>query len=152
MKTSIIILAASAVLLGGSGPNPNQPPIYGELTLAARFRDDPRVIDVRAGGRAEARRIAADCAGFVSDRPAFRLNYTAAGQPLIVSVSSTADTTLMINGPDNGWYCNDDGGEGTNPSLRFTQPQTGRYEIWVGTRTAGRADAARLHISEMVSQ
>lgn len=151
-----IILAAMATSAAAASPaaaqDPERAPLFGDLTLAARFREDPRMIDVRAGGELDARRVAPDCAGFVAARPAVRLTYTAANQPLILSVASGADTTLIVNGPDNHWYCNDDGGRGNNPSLRFDNPQTGRYEIWVGTRSARRPERARLHISEVTSQ
>ena len=73
--------------------------------------------------------------------------------PLIISVASSADTTLVVNAPDGSFYCDDDGGvNGSNPSVRFNNPQSGRYEIWVGTYRSGSPQAARLHISEVSSQ
>jgi len=145
-----VTFAASAVV--AAAQDTERPPVYGDLMLKARFREDPRVVAVRAGGELDARRVAADCAGFVPVRPALRLTYEAERQPLIISVDADADTTLIVNGPDNQWYCNDDGGRGSNPSLRFDRPQSGRYEIWVGTRTSGATRPARLHISEVQSQ
>ncbi len=152
MRRSVILAAMAATALPAAAQDAGRPPLYGELMLAARFREDPRIIPVRAGGEVDASRVAPDCAGFVQARPAVRLTYTAGGQPLIFSVTSGADTTLIVNGPDNRFYCNDDGGRGSNPALRFEAPQTGRYEIWVGTRTAGRPQPARLQISEISSQ
>jgi len=156
VRISIILTAGAAAALAASlaagAQDTERPPVHGDLMLKARFREDPRVVAVRAGGELDARRVAAECAGFVAVRPALRLTYQAERQPLIISVDADADTTLIVNGPDNQWYCNDDGGRGSNPSLRFDQPQSGRYEIWVGTRAPGATRPARLHISEVQSQ
>jgi len=82
-----------------------------------------------------------------------RLNYNAGSYPLIISVRSNADTTLVVNGPDGSWYCDDDGGnQGLNPSIRFNGPSSGRYEIWVGTYGNSSLQPAELHISEVYSQ
>ena len=84
--------------------------------------------------------------------PDVRLVYEAGSYPLIVSVASNADTTLVVNGPDGSWYCDDDSGEGVNPSLRFNGPKAGRYEIWIGTYANASLQPAQLHISELRSQ
>src|SRR5690606_41682480 len=56
-----------------------------------------------------------------------RLHWSGGGNlPLIFSVSSSRDTTLVVNGPNGRWYCDDDSGEGTNPSLRFGSPMAGQ--------------------------
>ena len=79
-------------------------------------------------------------------------NVSGGSFPLILSVASGADTTLVVNGPDGSWYCDDDGGiNGLNPALRFGSPQSGRYEIWVGTYAQGSTQPARLVISELDS-
>ena len=46
----------------------------------------------------------------------------------------------------------DGGTRGLNPSIRFETPQSGRYEIWVGTYGSATLRNARLHISELYSQ
>ena len=97
----------------------------------------------------------ARCRGFISNAPDVRLNFVAGSSlPLIISVNSRADTTLVINGPDGRWHCDDDSGRlGMNPSLRFDNVQSGRYEIWVGTYGQRSVIApAQLHISELTSQ
>ena len=51
-----------------------------------------------------------------------RLNYRAGSYPLIISVASRSDTTLVVNGPDGSWYCDDDGGNyglNSGPALRL---------------------------------
>jgi hypothetical protein len=145
--------AAAAVAVPAiAAPNPNAAPISGELTLSAGFRNDPRVVSVTAGGTNNAASVANGCAGFISDAPDVRLHYKSGSLPLILSVAAVGDTTLVVNGPDGRWYCDDDGGAADNPSLRIVNPQSGRYEIWIGTYSLGRTEAARLHISEVSSQ
>lgn len=125
---------------------------YGTVTLRAGFRPDPHRISMRAGGTIDAQNIASNCRGFVTRAPDVELNYTSGSLPLILSVDSQSDTTLVVNGPDGRWYCDDDGGTGSlNPALRFNNPQTGTYDIWVGTYSSGASQPARLDISELYS-
>lgn len=132
----------------------NANPNYGTITLTTGFTPDPNVVNLQSGGNLDARNIGGACAGFITNAPDVRLNYTAGTTfPLIISVASAADTTLVINGPDGSWYCDDDGGvNGLNPAVRFNTPQTGRYEIWVGTYGNASLQAAQLSISEVSSQ
>ena len=145
-------LAVTATL-PASAQNTNGEPHFGTLNLETGFNNDPRIVNVRAGGSIEARGISGSCSGYISERPDVRLNYTGGSLPLIISVSSSSDTTLVINGPDGRWYCDDDGGaNGLNPSVRFSSPRSGRYEIWIGTYASGAMQSARLHVSELHSQ
>jgi hypothetical protein len=149
---AVTIPAASASV---EQPNPAADSLNGQLSLTSGFNPDPRVISVTAGGTIPGSSVGRNCAGFVAANPDFKLNYTAgdSGLPLIISVASSADTTLVINGPDNQWYCDDDGGQnGSNPSVRFNHPASGRYDIFVGTYASGTPAPARLHISELTSQ
>jgi len=57
---------------------------------------------------------------------------------------------LVVNGPDGTWYCDDDGGEDSNPSVELT-PAVGRYEIWIGTCSEGEIKKAVPGISEVTS-
>jgi hypothetical protein len=114
------------------------------------------VISVVSGGQINAQRVRGrgTCRGFISSNPDARLVFNTDGDlPLIISVDSNTDTTLVINTPDGRFLCDDDGGErGLNPSIRLNRPQSGRYEIWVGSYRAGENARARLHISEVRSQ
>ena len=156
----IHLLAAGAMLasLAVASPAAAQPdtsadPIAGTVNLRAGFTPDPRVVAVRAGGSEAASSVGGNCQGFISSAPDVRLNYQSGSFPLIISVASNADTTLVINAPDGSWHCDDDGGvRGSNPGLRFNRPLTGAYEIWIGTYRSGGTQAARLHISETSSQ
>jgi hypothetical protein len=128
-------------------------PSYGTVNLRAGFTPDPNVVNLQSGGSIAASGVSSSCAGFIANAPDVRLNYTAGSLPLILSVASATDTTLVVNGPDGSWYCDDDGGnEGMNPSLRFAQPQSGQYDIWVGTYASASLAPAALHISEVSSR
>lgn len=131
----------------------NAQPNYGTVALTSGFTPDPRVVPMRAGGDLDASSVGGNCSGYITRAPDVRLNYTAGNYPLIISVASSSDTTLVINGPDGRYYCDDDGGvNGLNPSVRFNSARSGRYEIWVGTYAPGATQPARLHISEVSSQ
>jgi hypothetical protein len=143
-------LAAIATAGVAAAQDFNADPNYGTLSLTAGFTPDPQVVNLQAGGNLNAASISSNCRGTITNAPDVRLNYTAGSFPLIFSVSSNADTTLVVNGPDGSWYCDDDGGvNGFNPALRFGSPQSGRYEIWVGTYAAGSTQPAQLVISEL---
>ncbi|MBX9728860.1 MAG: hypothetical protein K2X31_08135, partial [Sphingopyxis sp.] len=80
--------------------------------------------------------------------PDFEVTYSAGSLPLIFRTQSARDTTLVINGPDGAWYCDDDGGDGLNAYVRFDKPNSGTYDIWVGTYGGGITPAT-LYISEL---
>jgi hypothetical protein len=148
-----VLLAASLAAQPASAQNVNGQPNYGTVNLRAGFTPDPNVRAVVSGGNINATRLGGACRGFISSSPDVRLVYSNGSFPLIISVASSADTTLVVNAPDGRWYCDDDGGvNGLNPSLRFDNPPSGRYEIWVGSYSSGQNANARLHISEVGSQ
>ena len=155
MRTARFFLAAAALVAatGALAQDTSLRANYGEVTLEAGFTPDPRVISLRAGGDISAQGAGSGCRGFITDAPDVRLFYEAGDYPLIISVDSSSDTTLVVNGPDGRWRCDDDSGvRGLNPSIRYNRPQSGRYEIWVGSYRAGTNARARLHISELRSQ
>jgi hypothetical protein len=155
MKTARFFLAAAALAscVGTAvAQNTSLPANFAELSLEAGFADDPRVVPLRAGGNIAASRAGSNCRGFITNAPDVRLHYDAGSLPLIISVDAGSDTTLVVNGPNGEFYCDDDSGEGTNPSIRLNDPAAGRYEIWVGTYSSGNSQPARLYISEVSSQ
>ncbi|HTU11310.1 MAG TPA: hypothetical protein VMG08_10485 [Allosphingosinicella sp.] len=155
MKTARFLLAAAAfACCAGTAiaQNTSLRANYGELELEAGFANDPRVISLRAGGDRPASRVDSSCRGFITNAPDVRLHYDAGSLPLIISVDAGSDTTLVVNGPNGEFYCDDDSGEGTNPSIRLNNPDSGRYEIWVGTYSSGNSQPARLYISEVSSR
>lgn len=130
-------------------------PNYGEVQLSSGVFGDPHVLDLDAGGYVDMQGRLASCAGFITEQPDYRILFEPGEQaaPLIFSVNSAVDTTLVINGPDGRWYCDDDSGvRGGNPMLMFDAPIRGQYDIWVGLYAEGGAHPARLVVSEHVSQ
>lgn len=146
---------AALATLGAGGvavaQNYSLNPTYGVLNLSAGFRPDPQVINLQSGGNINAQQsVSSSCRGFIANAPDVRLNYGAGQYQLMISVDSSADTTLVINGPDGRWYCDDDGGNnGLNPAIRFNNPQSGQYDIWVGTYGGAQLRNAQLYVSEI---
>ena len=148
-----LIIAACFAAAPAAAQDYNADPNFGTLNLASGFTPDPQVVAVRSGGEINAATISQSCQGFVSNAPDVRLNYTAGSLPLILSVAADADTTLVVNGPDGSWYCDDDGGvNGMNPMVRFNAPASGQYDIWIGTYGNASLQPAQLNISELTSQ
>jgi len=154
MKTLFAILAATAVAaVPAVAQDYNQRPNYTTLTINSGFEPDPQTVNLQSGGNIDASSISSSCRGFISNAPDVRVVYTPGRYPLIISVNSDADTTLVVNAPDGRWYCDDDSGQrGLNPMVRFNNPQQGRYEIWVGTYGRAQLQSATLAISEVSSQ
>jgi len=157
-RTMTILLSVLTVLMAayptGSvfAQDTSADPNYGTLRLSAGFQPDPKVVSLTAGGGISASSASSSCSGYIANAPDVRLYYTSGAYPLIISVDSAADTTLVVNAPNGSWYCDDDSGNGSNPSLRFGSPQSGRYEIWVGTYSNSGYASANLSISEISSQ
>lgn len=127
-------------------------PLYGSVSLRSGFTPDPYTIPVMAGGRTDARTLGlgADCVGFIeTSQPDFRVQYQAGTIfPLSFGVTSNADTTLIISGPDGRWYCNDDFGNSFDPLVIFSTPRSGQYDIWIGTFSSGSPQPATLFVTE----
>ena len=147
-------LAAVATAGVAAAQNYGLNPAYGTVNLTAGFTPDPQVINVVSGGGNDASQtVSSSCRGMIADAPDVRLNYRAGSYPLILSVNSQSDTTLVVNGPDGSWYCDDDGGnEGMNPSVSFANAPSGQYDVWVGTYSQGALQSSTLHVSEVTSQ
>lgn len=125
-------------------------PGYGYVDLSAGFSPDPYDVSLTSGGSVNSDVVG--CTGMIAEAPDFRLNYSAGDVfPLILSVDSSGDTTLVVNTPDASWVCDDDSGEGLNPSITFDQPASGQYDIWVGSYSDDYHEAL-LSISELYSK
>ncbi|MGE0596109.1 MAG: peptidase S1 [Hyphomonadaceae bacterium] len=152
----LVAAAAMTTLAVGSAAaqNVNANPNYGTVNLSGGFSPDPYAVNLQSGGSINAQSaISGSCRGFISGAPDVRLNFSPGSLPLIISVASGSDTTLVVNAPDGRWYCDDDSGvNGLNPMVRFNAPMSGRYEIWVGTYGNASLQSAQLHISELYSQ
>lgn len=146
-------LGLACALVAGSLPAAAQDaslePNFGTADLSAGFQPDPYVVDLVAGGDIDASRLGGGCVGRITRQPDYRINYTAgSGLQLTIRVRSQEDTTLVVNGPAGRWLCNDDAGNGINPGVVYRSPQSGSYDIWVGTFSDTPADA-QLRITEL---
>src|SRR5215813_12894467 len=102
-----------------------------EFTIREGFPIDPNVHNVTAGGNLDLSKCASvPGTGWVTKRPDFVVNYqTKGGGPssftLTFRIDSSADTVLLINGPNGKWHYNDDGGKGMNAKLSFPRAAPG---------------------------
>lgn len=126
--------------------DPNAEATYGSVKLRAGFTPDPYTKKLTAGGP-----ILTDKGGVnahIAKAPDFKLFYTAGNFALTIRATSEADTTLLVNLPSGKFVADDDSGGNLNPRLRFPTPQSGRYDIWVGTLGKNTAPAT-LIITEL---
>ncbi len=132
-------------------PNTSDP-IYERIRLNAGFSPDPYTVRLSSGGSRDASEVSSGCRGYIASSPDVTLDYTSGTFPLYLSVDSMADTTLVVQAPNGSYYCDDDSGEGLNPSVRFETPLSGNYRIWVGTYGSTELQSAELNISELYSE
>lgn len=126
-----------AALLAIAHPVAAQPAAE-RLTLTPGFSPDPVTRAGRAGGTTDAQTLGTGpmgaCVGWVAPSPNYQMTLTAPFDYLELAVTSSGDTTLVIQGPV-GYWCNDDS-NGLNPAL-FGRWAEGDYRIWVGTFSPG---------------
>ena len=142
------VVAQGQLTIGGNQAN------FGRRALRRGFVPDPTNVNVTSGGSlgVAGMNLGPGCAGFVTQRPDFILNYTAAAPGFLrFYVTAGGDTTLVINGADGQWHCNDDSNGGTNPTVDIAAARTGQYDVWVGSYQAGANVAGVLHITELSS-
>ena len=150
MKRFISALALAATLgLPGAAvaQNAGLTANYGEIRLSAGFTPDPYRVNLTAGGSIDAytdTNLPGSCVGDISNAPDFEVTYSAGSLPLVFRTRSSTDTTLIINGPDGRWYCDDDSWGDGDAEVRFNKPSSGTYDIWIGTFNGGVASAALL--------
>ena len=152
MRRTILFAAAATAMLStaASAQDFSRNPSFGTITLSSGFPDDPRVVNVTAGGQRSANGLGDGCVGAIANSPDVRVIYEAGSLPLIFSVASDQDTTLVINGPDGRWYCNDDT-NGVNPVVRFEPAGSGQYDVYIGHYGTGSHIPAQLYVSEVTS-
>ncbi len=124
-------------------------PTFGSTKLlSGHFQPDPYTVQLEAGGDQDATALGGNCVGFIADAPDYRIFYTPGTAPLIFSVLSAADTTLVINDPNGNWICDDDSAGNFNPLIQMDNPAGGQYDIWVGTYDQSGFPEATLSIAE----
>ena len=149
MRTVFVASAIAAALMAAAtsaaAQDPSAAATSGGMRARAGFTPDPIQVRIYSGGSIDASRLGGACVGMIASAPDYEFTYTAGSFPLSFGVVSNGDTSLVINGPDGRWYCNDDA-EGLNPVLTWGRPPSGAYDIWVGA--VGEASSSTLLISE----
>ncbi len=140
MKSLFLSAGVVAMALVASSASAQQ-----QVSLRAGFLPDPYEVSVYSGGSNDATVLGGSCVGQISDSPDVVVNFNASGGRLAFQVVSRGDTSLVINGPDGRYYCDDDS-NGLNPVLDWSNAPSGQYDIWIGA--VGDAASATLQISE----
>ena len=130
----MIVVGLPALLLGGSEVDAQDwelEPSYGGVDLTTAFEPNPLIVRLVAGGGRSLDRLG--FRGRIADTPDFEVFYQAGRRALVFSVIETqGDTVMLIRGPDDVYYYDDDSVD-HNPVIRFENPRTGWYTVWVGT-------------------
>jgi hypothetical protein len=152
MKLKFFAAALAAASVTAIAPavaqNMSAPANFGTFTLNAGFTPDPFVVNVVAGGNIDASGIGGACRGAISSAPDVEITYNSGSFPLAFRTNSGSDTTLVVNGADGRWYCDDDSAGSLNAQVFWSRPQSGTYDIWVGTFGGGTANA-QLIVTEL---
>ena len=151
-QLNISEIASAETEYEGTDIDPRVQPSYGSVSLTSGFTPDPYTTTLIAGGINEASQLGEPCVGMVASAPDFRLNYEAGSLPLYIRSLSEGDTTLAVNAPDGQWYCDDDSGGGLDPQVWLDEPQSGQYDIFVGTFPGTENIDATLEISEVAAE
>lgn len=145
---SILAVAAALSVPGiAAAQNAGLPANFGQIRLSAGFTPDPYRVNLTAGGSIDAYTetdLPGSCVGNISSAPDFEVTYSAGSLPLVFRTRSSTDTTLIINGPDGRWSCDDDSWGDGDAEVRFNRPASGTYDIWIGTFNGGTASATLL--------
>ena len=111
--------------------------IVKNITLDGQINPNPMIIDGMSGGTIQAVDVVNTketstglCSGLVNQQPNHILILKTFFEFLKIEVSSSTDTTILVQGPGGVW-CNDDYNN-DNPALEG-QWQAGKYKIWVGS-------------------
>ena len=115
------------------------PATFASEDLAHLFLPDPWTQPVLAGGIVDVSYLETSggaCFGYAAEAPDVQITWSGGGTLLrIYFIADTIgdDTVLIINDPSGGWWCGDDSFGTSNPTVDFTSPVNGVYDIWVGT-------------------
>jgi len=129
-------------------------PNYGSEELTSGFSPDPFSVEVVSGGPIDASYLGGDCRGFATAAPDYDVTFTAGNLSLLrfyFVADGADDTTLIINAPDGSWHCNDDATGTIDPQFDFQDPDSGLYDIWIGSYEAGAAISGTLYVTELES-
>ena len=117
------------------------------IPLDTGFQPPARNVQGMSGGPFPAQNVDASCRGYIAGQPQHTLMTRTGFGFLRVFVQSQGDTTLVVRGANGMVYCNDDH-YGLNPGLDLTSLPPGRYDIFVGSYSAGSVSPYALWMSE----
>jgi hypothetical protein len=127
-------------------------PNFGSLELSPGFEPDPQTVALIRGGDldVEALSLGADCGGYVSSAPDFRISLVDTSDVLRIFfvADEGEDATLVISDPYGDWLCNDDF-FGWDPMVEIQNAESGQYDVWVGSYSADEYVIGTLYITEM---
>ncbi len=153
------LLAACLMAVAIVGPNEvaaqdiTLPPSAATLILTEGFAPDPQIVPVEIGGPVDAATLGPECIGFIPAAAHVRVLYTATAgdRPLIFSVESDADPTMVVRDPAGNWLCNDDSRGRLDPQIVVAAPVSGEYNIWLGAFNLGEAGEVALAITSVLT-
>ena len=102
-----------------------------------------------SGGSVDVSYLGGGCTGFATSAPDFSVNYTAGAFPTLrFYFVGSGDSTMIINGANGQFACNDDSFGTLNPTIDFNSPVSGRYDIWIGSFASGSFISGTLSVTE----
>lgn len=129
--------------------NFSQPPNYGSTALTSGFVPDPFTVGITSGGSVNVNYLSGGCTGFATIAPDFSVNYTSGAFPTLrFYFTGSGDSTMIINGPGGSYFCSDDSFGTLNPTIDFTSPSSGRYDVWIGSFSSGTFISGTLSVTE----
>ncbi len=97
-------------------------------SLEAGFEDDPRTVEVVAGGPNDS-----EC-GYLPEEPQLIVDYVSGEHALSFGTDSDeSDTTIEVTTPSGNVLCNDDSDVSNDALVTLDNPESGQYLIRVGT-------------------
>ncbi|MBL8134845.1 MAG: SH3 domain-containing protein, partial [Anaerolineae bacterium] len=125
------------------------PPNYGSTALTSGFVPDPFTVGITSGGSVNVSYLGGGCTGFTTSAPDFSVNYTSGAFPLLrFYFVGSGDSTMVINSPSGSYHCIDDSFGTLNPTIDFNSPQSGRYDVWIGSFASGTFISGTLSVTE----
>lgn len=139
--------------LSAAGLNPNGNPSVGRISLNGPL-NQPRRERGHGGGSVDGSSVRGDgpCRGYFTAEPSVVLEVRRSLPLLRMWVNSGADTTLIVQGPDNVVRCSDDEGGDRNPLLDFNRTPTGLFRVWVGTYRPNMTGVWQITLTSNPSQ
>lgn len=134
MKQLAIAAAITLAPVAASAcPNWQLPEMSNLGTLSSDFLYSPRSYSVVAGGDQSLSNCPVPGTGNVISAPDFQFDFINNGHGrLEIEVAGSCDTVLLVNDASGQWHFNDDF-NGLDPAVNIYNPQSGTYDVWVGT-------------------